>query len=51
MSIKGVRIKYWQQDTIETGHWQLTGLLRLKDAKKFLHLYDRGEIIDNDEEY
>ena len=49
--MKAVRIKYWVQDTIETGHWELTGLLKEKDAEKTVHLYERGEVIDNNEDY
>ena len=49
--MKGVRIKYWQQDTIDTGHWVLTGLMKENDAAKHVHMYDRGRIVDNDEEY
>jgi hypothetical protein len=49
--MKAVRIEYWVQDINETGHLTLTGLIKPKIAEKHLHLYERGKIVDNDEEY
>ena len=44
--MKKVRIKYWEQDTIESGHWQYTEYM---DETKALYiadnrLYPRPEI-------
>jgi len=39
-----VRIKYWRQDTVESGHWELTGLMKEILAKKVLSSFDLGEI-------
>jgi len=51
--MKGLRIRYWVQDTHETGHYELTAMVKEKDAPKHLELYkgQSGEIVDNDEEY
>jgi len=49
--MKAVRIEYWVQDTLESGHWELTGLLK-KDQAELLRLsLERGRIVDNDEDF
>ena len=42
-----VRIKYWNQDTIESGRWCVSGLMSLDTARKIVEygLYDRAEIV------
>lgn len=35
MSEPEVRIRYWIQDTMESGHWEVTGLMSLSQAKVF----------------
>lgn len=49
--MKAVRIKHWIQDTAESGHWELTGMIKKTQVEKVLYLYDNPEIIDNDEDY
>jgi len=42
-----VRIRYWQQDTMESGRWCLTGLMTVDSAKKMnaSGILDRSEIV------
>ena len=54
--MKAFRIEYWVQDTMESGHWELTGLIpkyRFTGEKlaELLKWYPQGHIIDNDEVY
>ena len=44
-----VRIKYWQQETIESGRFILTGLMPLKTAKKLVNEFERGTIVSDSE--
>lgn len=48
---KMVRIRYYWQETPESGNWQLTGLMSAKSAKKILKsgFLDRAEIVDDSE--
>jgi len=42
---KNYIIKYWQQDTLETGRWMKTELMTEENAKVAKELYERSEII------
>ncbi len=48
---KMVRIRYWRQDTLEAGHFVLSGLMTYNDALKLLnwHIYERAEIVEDSE--
>lgn len=54
--MKAIRIAYWVQDTQESGHWELTGLIprhRFTDEQlaEIYNKYSQWRIIDDDEEY
>ena len=49
--MKAVRIKHWIQDTDESGHWELTGLIKKPVVSKVIELYESAQIIDNDEDW
>ena len=42
-----VRIRYWSQDTMESGRWCVSGLMSLSTAKKVVAqgVYERAEIV------
>jgi hypothetical protein len=44
-----VRIKYWHQDTAESGRWCLTGLMSVDTAKKMLesNVFERPQIVED----
>ena len=44
-----VRIKYWQQETIEPGRFVLTGLMPLKAAKELVNDLEEGTIVSDSE--
>ncbi len=48
---KMVRIRYWRQDTLEAGHFVLSGLLTYNEALKILdcNIYERAEIVEDSE--
>jgi hypothetical protein len=41
-----VQIKYWQQDTQESGHWAKTKPMPRATAEKIVSSFPRGEIVD-----
>ena len=41
-----VQIKYWQQDTQESGHWAKTKPMSRTKAEQILSSFPRGEIVD-----
>lgn len=45
-----VRIRYWRQDTIESGHWEEIALVPRNIAEKMIEygLFERGEIVGPD---
>ena len=51
MKLPMVRIKYWQQETMESGRWVLTGLMSVKSAKVLIDSksLERGRIVDDSE--
>lgn len=42
-----VRVRWWVQDTIESGHWEVSGLMGLITARKYYdsRAYDQLEIV------
>ena len=44
-----VRIKYWQQETIESGQFVLTGLMPLRAARKLVNEFEDGTIVSDSE--
>jgi len=42
-----VRVRFWKQDTQESGHWEMTGLVGLDTARKYVHSgwYEDAEIV------
>ena len=42
-----VRIRYWLQDTQESGRWCVSGLMSIETAKKVVkeNIYDSAEIV------
>jgi len=48
---KKVRIKYWSQETVESGSWCLTGLMSFDAARKCLNnsLFELSEIVEDSE--
>lgn len=36
-----VRIKYWYQETLESGRWCYSGIMPLDEAKKLMEAQDR----------
>jgi len=45
-----VRIRYWQQDTMESGRWCLTGLMTPDTAKKMAlesTVFERPQIVED----
>jgi len=52
--MKAYRIKFWIQDTLESGHLETTGLIKESDIDKYdwmKEYYERVEILDWDEDY
>lgn len=53
--MKAVRIKYWVQETVETGRFELTGLIRKKNVEKVIgfyrQYYEHVTIEDKGEKY
>jgi hypothetical protein len=47
MSQEKVMIRYWSQDTIESGHWEETALIPRNIAEKMIEygVFERGEIV------
>jgi len=45
-----VQIKYWQQDTQESGHWAKTKPMSRTKAEQIVNSFPRGEIVDDDQE-
>jgi len=45
-----VQIKYWQQDTQESGHWAKTKPMPRNKAEQIVNSFPRGEIVDDDQE-
>lgn len=45
-----VRIRYWQQETIESGRWMLTSPIDKRLAEKLLEdgIYEQAEIVPDD---
>ncbi len=44
-----VRIRYWSQETIESGRWMLSGLVSKATAERILKTYERAEIVPDSE--
>ncbi len=44
---KKVRIRYWEQQSFDTGRWNVTEPMSRKHAKELLrtHIFERGEIV------
>lgn len=46
------RLRYWVQDTTESGHWELTGLMTAASVAKVLPYFEehhgRVEIIEDE---
>ena len=44
-----VRIRYWYQETTESGRWCLTGLMSEESAHKIIRagILERGEIVSD----
>jgi hypothetical protein len=45
-----VQIKFWQQDTQESGQWTKTKPMSRATAEKVIHSFPRGEIVDTDQD-
>jgi len=45
-----VRIRYWQQETMESGGWSLTEPMSQYTAEKLIEaqVYEQAEIVPND---
>lgn len=47
MKTNMVRVKHWVQDTVESGHWELTGLMSRLSAEKICNdIVEQGEIVE-----
>ena len=45
-----VRVRHWVQDTPESGHWELTGLMSRLSAEKIANDFlEQAEIIEAEE--
>ena len=44
-----VRLEIWIQDTLESGHWELTGLMTRKMAQTLIdsNCYERARIVED----
>ena len=49
MSEPEVRVRYWLQDTMESGHWEVTGLMNLPAAQAFAEHRDAYQIVQDEE--
>ena len=50
---KHYRVRYWVQDTVESGHWELTGVVHEATAKKLIEAWGpehkRPELLEAEE--
>jgi hypothetical protein len=46
-----VRIRFWQQDTLESGHWEVSGLMGMDSANRIIeaNYYSQAEIVKDEE--
>ncbi len=44
-----VRVRWWQQDTLESGHFEVTGLMPLSHARAWVASRDEGSIVQDEE--
>ena len=49
MSDPEVRVRYWLQDTMESGHWEMSGVMPLSDALRFGESRDMYDIVQDED--
>lgn len=45
------RVRWWVQDTLESGHWEVSGLVGLKTAQEYVRCgwYEEAQIVLDEE--